>query len=246
MSQPACDQWFNLLVPNRQAGEIFSRRPAARSRSPEGDFAAHLRFSLRDRGNAARSSLAVRRREKQTFRPKIGPGFAVEDKFRTAYYEGVEAILALEDGTIFRGVSFGAPRTQAGEICFNTAMTGYQEVLTDPSLPGPDRGHDLSVDRVTAAPIPGRGERCSSGSRGFVIEELSPVPSSWRSSGDLDGFLRRGGVPGIHGIDTRALTRRLRSSGIMRACIAMEGLTDEQAIKLAKEVPYEGWILFRK
>ena len=66
------------------------------------------------------------------------------------------------------------------------------------------------------------------------------MPSSWRSSGDLDGFLRRGGVPGIHGIDTRALTRRLRSSGIMRACIAMEGLTDEQAIKLAKEVPYEG------
>jgi carbamoyl-phosphate synthase small subunit len=151
----------------------------------------------------------------------------------------VEAILALEDGTIFRGVSFGAPRTQAGEICFNTAMTGYQEVLTDPSYRG-------QIVAMTYPLIGNYGtnpldvESDVPQVRGFVIEELSPVPSSWRSSGDLDGFLRRGGVPGIHGIDTRALTRRLRSSGIMRACVAMEGLTDEQAIKLAKEVPYEG------
>jgi carbamoyl-phosphate synthase small subunit len=151
----------------------------------------------------------------------------------------VEAILALEDGTIFRGISFGAPRTQAGEICFNTAMTGYQEVLTDPSYRG-------QIVAMTYPLIGNYGtnpldvESDVPQVRGFVIEELSPVPSSWRSSGDLDGFLRCGGVPGIHGIDTRALTRRLRSSGTMRACIAMEGITDEQAIILAKEVPYEG------
>jgi carbamoyl-phosphate synthase small subunit len=151
----------------------------------------------------------------------------------------VEAILALEDGTIFRGVSFGAPRTQAGEICFNTAMTGYQEVLTDPSYRG-------QIVAMTYPLIGNYGvnpvdvESDAPQVRGFVIQELSPVSSSWRSSGDLDEFLRQGGVPGIHGIDTRALTRRLRNSGTMRACIAVEGVPDEQAVKLAREVPYEG------
>jgi carbamoyl-phosphate synthase small subunit len=151
----------------------------------------------------------------------------------------MNAILALEDGTIFRGVSFGAAQTQAGEICFNTAMTGYQEVLTDPSYRGQivamtyplvgNYGVNL-LDVESAAPQV----------RGFVIEELSPLASNWRSQGSLHEFLLSHGIPGIQGIDTRALTRRLRKSGAMRACIAMEGVGDEDAVRRAKAVPYEG------
>ncbi len=151
----------------------------------------------------------------------------------------MDAILALEDGTIFRGVSFGAARTQAGEICFNTSMTGYQEVLTDPSYRGQivamtyplvgNYGVNL-LDVESAAPQV----------RGFVIEELSALASNWRSQGSLHEFLSRSGIPGIQGIDTRALTRRLRSSGAMRACIAMAELGDEEAVAQARAVPYEG------
>ena len=151
----------------------------------------------------------------------------------------MNAILALEEGTIFRGVSFGAAQTQAGEICFNTAMTGYQEVLTDPSYRGQivamtyplvgNYGVNL-LDVESAAPQV----------RGFVIEELSPLASNWRSQGTLHEFLLHHGIPGIQGIDTRALTRRLRKSGAMRACIAMEGVSDEDAVSRAKAVPYEG------
>ena len=140
---------------------------------------------------------------------------------------------------IFRGVSFGAARTQAGEICFNTAMTGYQEVLTDPSYRGQivamtyplvgNYGVNL-LDVESAAPQV----------RGFVIEELSPLASNWRSQGSLHEFLLKHGIPGIQGIDTRALTRRLRSSGAMRACIAMADVSDEEAVNSAKAVPYEG------
>jgi carbamoyl-phosphate synthase small subunit len=151
----------------------------------------------------------------------------------------MDAILALEDGTIFRGASFGAARTQAGEICFNTSMTGYQEVLTDPSYRGQivamtyplvgNYGVNL-LDVESAAPQV----------RGFVIEELSPLASNWRSQGDLHEFLSINGIPGIQGIDTRALTRRLRKSGVMRACITMGDMRDEEAIKHARAVPYEG------
>src|SRR5258705_9012175 len=76
--------------------------------------------------------------------------------------------------------------------------------------------------------------------RGFVIEELSPLASNWRSQGNLHEFLLRHGIPGIQGIDTRALTRRLRNSGAMRACIAMEDMSDEKAVSRARAVPYKG------
>jgi carbamoyl-phosphate synthase small subunit len=151
----------------------------------------------------------------------------------------VDALLALEDGTLFRGESFGAHRTQAGEICFNTAMTGYQEVLTDPSYRG-------QIVAMTYPLVGNYGinlldvESETPQVRGFVIEELSPLASNWRSQGSLEDFLLKHGIPGIQGIDTRALTRRLRSSGAMRACIAMEDVSDEEAVNLAKSVPYEG------
>jgi carbamoyl-phosphate synthase small subunit len=151
----------------------------------------------------------------------------------------VDALLALEDGTLFRGESFGATRTQAGEICFNTAMTGYQEVLTDPSYRG-------QIVAMTYPLVGNYGinvldvESEAPQVRGFVIEELSPLASNWRAQGNLEDFLLRHGIPAIQGIDTRALTRRLRRSGAMRACIAMEGVSEEEAIRIAKSVPYEG------
>jgi carbamoyl-phosphate synthase small subunit len=151
----------------------------------------------------------------------------------------MDAILALEDGTIFRGASFGAPHTQAGEVCFNTSMTGYQEVLTDPSYRG-------QIVAMTYPLVGNYGvnlldvESAVPQVRGFVIEELSPLVSNWRSQGNLNEFLLRHGIPGIQGIDTRALTRRLRNSGAMRACIAMEDVSDEEAVSRARAVPYDG------
>ncbi len=157
----------------------------------------------------------------------------------SAYDAGVDALLALEDGTLFRGLSFGAPRTQAGEICFNTAMTGYQEVLTDPSYRG-------QIVAMTYPLVGNYGinvldvESEAPQVRGFVIEELSPLASNWRSQGNLQDFLLSHGIPGIQGVDTRALTRRLRSTGAMRACIAMEGVSENEAVGIARSVPYEG------
>ena len=149
------------------------------------------------------------------------------------------ALLALEDGRVFRGESFGAAGTAAGEICFNTSMSGYQEILTDPSYRGqivamtyPEIGNcginelDVESDRPHV--------------RGFVIEELSPVPSNWRSAGTLGDYLEKNNIPGIQGIDTRALTRHLRTRGAMRACLTTEIQDEAEAVRLASEVPYAG------
>src|SRR3954469_16373568 len=126
----------------------------------------------------------------------------------------MQAKLALEDGTVYTGRAFGAAGESAGEVVFNTSMTGYQEVLTDPSYTGqivtmtyPLIGNygttalDAESDRVRVA--------------GFVVRELTRVPSNFRSDRDLDGYLRAAGVVGIEGIDTRALVRRLRVRGSM-------------------------------
>lgn len=149
------------------------------------------------------------------------------------------AILALEDGRVFRGEAFGASATVAGEICFNTSMTGYQEILTDPSYRGqivamtyPEIGN-YGVNPVD---VEGRTPHV----RGFVIEELSPVVSNWRASGSLADYLAENGIPGIQGIDTRALTRHLRTRGAMRACLSTTSLDEAAAIAQAKSVPYEG------
>jgi carbamoyl-phosphate synthase small subunit len=150
----------------------------------------------------------------------------------------MDALLALEDGTIFRGESFGALTPSAGEICFNTSMTGYQEVLTDPSYRG-------QIVAMTYPLIGNYGintldvESSSPHVRGFVIEELSPLASSWRSEGTLADYLKANGIPGIQGIDTRALTRRLRTSGAMRACV-FPGTDETKALSLAREVSYDG------
>jgi carbamoyl-phosphate synthase small subunit len=146
----------------------------------------------------------------------------------------MKALLALEDGRTFAGESFGATGTRVGEICFNTAMTGYQEVLTDPSYRGqivamtyPLIGNYgvNSLDQESAGPHVS----------GFVIEELSETPSNWRSEMSLAEYLRSYDIPAIQGVDTRALTRHLRTRGAMKACLTTESLSDDEAIRRAKE-----------
>ena len=146
------------------------------------------------------------------------------------------AILALEDGRIFPGFSIGAPGNSIGEICFNTSMSGYQEVLTDPSY----RGQIVTM----TYPLIGNygtgvedGESSAPQVNGFVIEELSRVESSWRSSEDLQAYLRRYGIPAICGIDTRSLTRHLRTQGAMRACLSTDGSDEATAVARAKGTP---------
>lgn len=164
--------------------------------------------------------------------------FDVERRRGVGMVGGMEALLALEDGTIFRGESFGAPTPGAGEICFNTSMTGYQEVLTDPSY----RGQIVAMTYPLIGNYGINALDVESGSphvRGFVIEELSPLASSWRAEGTLADYLQKNGIPGIQGVDTRALTRRLRTAGAMRACI-FPGSDEAEAVRLAREVSYDG------
>ncbi len=146
----------------------------------------------------------------------------------------MKALLALEDGKYFEGESFGSAGTRLGEICFNTAMTGYQEVLTDPSYRG-------QIVAMTYPLIGNYGvnaldqESREPHVRGFVIEELSEAPSNWRSEMSLDEYLKKYDIPGIQGIDTRALTRHLRTRGAMKACLTTEQIPVEQAVQRAVE-----------
>jgi len=144
------------------------------------------------------------------------------------------AILALEDGTVYRGKAFGAAKTVVGEAVFNTSMSGYQEILTDPSYFG-------QIVTMTAPMIGNYGvneedlESDGPKAAGFVVRELSPVVSSWRATTDLGSWLAKAGIPGIEGVDTRALTKKLRVVGVMKACLSTEDITDAEAVRRAKE-----------
>ena len=145
------------------------------------------------------------------------------------------AILALEDGRFFHGTSFGSTGTTTGEICFNTSMTGYQEVITDPSY----RGQIVSMTYPQIGNYginPEDAESSQPHIRAFVIGELCRTPSNWRSTQPLDAYLASHGVLGIEGIDTRALTKHLRSLGAMRACVTTE-LSADQAVEAARNSP---------
>ncbi|MBS0583767.1 MAG: glutamine-hydrolyzing carbamoyl-phosphate synthase small subunit [Proteobacteria bacterium] len=149
----------------------------------------------------------------------------------------IPAILALADGTIFRGISIGAEGETVGEVVFNTAITGYQEILTDPSyarqivtLTYPHIGNtganavDEESDKVQAA--------------GLVIRDLPRLASNWRSTESLDAYLRRHGIVAIADIDTRALTRLLRDKGAQAGCIlAGADVSDERALAAARAFP---------
>jgi carbamoyl-phosphate synthase small subunit len=148
----------------------------------------------------------------------------------------MKAILALEDGTVFEGGGFGACASAAGEVCFNTSMTGYQEILTDPSYKG-------QIVTMTYPLIGNYGvneqdlESWRPHVAGFAIRELSPVVSNWRADCSLAEYLERNGIPGIQGIDTRALTKRLRVRGAMRSFISTEGFGAEEAVARARAWP---------
>ena len=135
------------------------------------------------------------------------------------------AVLALEDGSIFRGFAFGAKTTVTGEAVFNTGMTGYQETLTDPSYFG-------QIVTMTTPQIGNYGvnleDEESDGPKvaGFVIRNLSPVVSNWRATGNLSDYLEKHGIPGIEGIDTRAVTKRLRVHGALKACLSTEDISE--------------------
>lgn len=145
----------------------------------------------------------------------------------------MNAILALEDGTVLRGDAFGAIATACGEVCFNTSMTGYQEVLTDPS-------YKAQIVAMTYPLIGNYGinsvdiESWQPQVAGFVIRELSPVASNWRSDLSLEQYLENNGIPGIQGVDTRALTKKLRIRGAMKGVLSSAGLTAEDAVARAQ------------
>ncbi len=146
------------------------------------------------------------------------------------------AILVLEDGSVYRGYSFGATAMTCGEVVFNTSMTGYQEILTDPSYRGqivtmtyPLIGNtgvnleDLESRRVQVA--------------GFIVKERSRIPSSWRHRGDLGTYLMEQGVTGLEGIDTRALVRKLRTRGVMKGVVSTGDEPVQALVDKARAVP---------
>ncbi|MDH4477471.1 MAG: glutamine-hydrolyzing carbamoyl-phosphate synthase small subunit [Verrucomicrobiaceae bacterium] len=151
----------------------------------------------------------------------------------------MKALLVLEDGRSFEGESFGAPGSATGEVCFNTSMTGYQEVATDPSYRG-------QIVTMTYPMIGNYGvndidpESYQPHIRGFVVEELCTVPSNWRSTSTLDDYFKRWNVAGIQGIDTRALTKHLRTSGAMRGIITSELSQAEAHAAALASPPMEG------
>lgn len=143
------------------------------------------------------------------------------------------AVLALEDGSVFHGLAFGADATVAGECVFNTSMTGYQEILTDPSYLGQIvtmTASQIGNYGITAADDEAAAPMCS----GFVVRELSPIASNWRSQQTLPAYLEKHGIPGISDIDTRTLTKKLRVDGAMKCCLSTLPLTDEAAIERAR------------
>ncbi len=146
------------------------------------------------------------------------------------------ALLALEDGSVFRGTAFGASGTCQGEVVFNTSLTGYQEILTDPSYKG-------QIVTMTPPLIGNYGINAEDGEaerawvEGFVIRELSPLASNFRSTEDLDTYLARSGVVAIEGVDTRALTKRLRENGSLRGVLSTEELDRDTLVDRARAAP---------
>jgi carbamoyl-phosphate synthase small subunit len=148
----------------------------------------------------------------------------------------MKARLVLEDGTVFQGSSFGADSEGRGEVVFNTSMMGYQEILTDPSY----RGQIVCMTYPLIGNYGVNGEEIESERiqvEGFVVKEASRIASNWRSEGEFCDYLQRHGIPGIEGIDTRALTRLLREKGSLRGIIATGIDDDQELINSAKSIP---------
>ena len=155
------------------------------------------------------------------------------DEKKTEY---IKALLALEDGTTFRGRSFTGHGEAEGEVVFNTSMSGYQEILTDPSYCGqmvtmtyPLIGNygineeDIESDRIQV--------------KAFLVKEYQKYPSNWRSEMSLADYLKDNGIPGIEGIDTRALTRHIRLAGAMRAALSTKEMNADVLVERARQIP---------
>ncbi len=157
-----------------------------------------------------------------------------------------KALLALSDGTVFEGYSFGAEGEVCGEVIFNTSLTGYQEILTDPSYRG-----QIVVMTYPHIGNYGTNHEDVESSRpwveGFVVKEPCPCPSNFRSEASLDDYLKRYGIVGIAGIDTRALTRHIREEGAMEGVISTIDLDPESLVRKARQLPgLEGRDLVRE
>ena len=146
------------------------------------------------------------------------------------------AILALEDGSVFEGRSFGAPTERSGEVVFNTALTGYQEVFTDPSYSG-------QIVILTNPQIGNYGTSAADNEsqgpyiEGLVVREFSPIVSNWRSDAAADTFLTRAGVPIVADLDTRALVRHLRTKGVMRGVLSAIETDGRKLVEKARLIP---------
>jgi len=148
----------------------------------------------------------------------------------------LKALLALEDGLVLKGRSFTGEGESAGEVVFNTAMTGYQEILTDPSYKGQivTMTYPLMGNYgINAEDIESRGVQVE----GFIVKEYHPYPSNWRSQGRLADYLKAAGKLGVEGFDTRAITKRLRETGAMRGLISTLDLDPESLVRRARELP---------
>ncbi|MDI6853871.1 MAG: carbamoyl-phosphate synthase domain-containing protein, partial [Deltaproteobacteria bacterium] len=146
----------------------------------------------------------------------------------------MQALLALEDGLVLKGRSFTGPGEALGEVVFNTSMTGYQEVLTDPSYKG-------QIVTMTYPLMGNYGvnpedmESLGIQVEGFIIKEYHPYPSNWRAKGDLAEYLRASGKLGVEGFDTRAITKRLRQAGAMRGIISTLDLDPDRLVRRVRE-----------
>jgi carbamoyl-phosphate synthase small subunit len=148
----------------------------------------------------------------------------------------MSALVALEDGTIFEGISFGAEGEAFGEVVFNTSMSGYQEILTDPSYKG-------QIVTMTYPLIGNYGvneqdvESWKPHVEGFVVREYSPTYSNWRATGSLADYLKKHGLVAIEGVDTRALTKHIRQAGAMKAVISTKDLDPKNLVEKARSSP---------
>ncbi|MCS7047634.1 MAG: carbamoyl phosphate synthase small subunit, partial [Gemmataceae bacterium] len=146
------------------------------------------------------------------------------------------ATLVLEDGTVLHGRPFGAQADAVFELVFNTSMTGYQEIITDPSYRG--QGVVFTVSHIGNVGINREdNEAAAPQVSAVVVRSLSPVVSNWRAVRDLSGWLAEHGVPGISDVDTRYLTRKLRDQGTMKAALSTQGTPPAQLLDLARSWP---------
>jgi carbamoyl-phosphate synthase small subunit len=155
----------------------------------------------------------------------------------------MKATLVLADGTVFRGAAVGARGERVGEVVFNTAITGYQEILTDPSYRG-------QIVTMTYPHIGNTGVNFEDNEAvrpylsGFIVKEFCPLSSNWRKDNDLEDFLEKNGIMGLHEIDTRKLTRNLRETGAKKGIISTEDHDYESLLRSA-DFRYRGWICER-